>query len=276
MALSLAGVTDHIRHTLGGDPATGTEFTAIANDAGQFLCSSYPWRWLEDQATLLGVTEKEFITLPTGFAELINFAPRGLDARAGSLSATFAGKFFNVSTQEIYDKREIAGEVVTNPTNTSYDTVGTGEFYFAVAYYSAAGTAVPVPRIELFPAPKNSTGATTSHEAADCKMTVVYRRSWTPVSTAASVFVLPTFMEPIYLQCIRAFARGYEEEDIATANARLAEVVSGPLYMTAVQRDSLIETTTLRTIRRSTPTGLAGLAGNAASISEQSGAMGRG
>lgn len=276
MALSLAGVTDHIRHTLGGDPATGTEFTAIANDAGQFLCSSYPWRWLEDQALLQGETTEEFIALPTGFAELINFAPRGLDARAGSISATAAGKFFNVSTQEIYDKREIAGDDVQNPTSATWNAVGAGEFYFAIAYHSTGGTTVPVPRVELFPAPVTSGGSGSSHEPADCKMTIVYRRSWTPVSTAASVFVLPTFMEPIYLQCVRAFARGYEEEDIATANARLAEVVSGPLYMTAVQRDSLVETTTLRTVRRSTPTGLAGLAGNANSISEQSGAMGRG
>ena len=71
-------------------------------------------------------------------------------------------------------------------------------------------------------------------------------------------------MEPLYLQCVRAFTRGYEEEDIATTNARIAEVSNGPLFMTAVQRDSLIEATTLRVVRRNTPTSLAGPMGQVA------------
>ena len=73
---------------------------------------------------------------------------------------------------------------------------------------------------------------------------------------------MPLWCEPLYLQCLRAFARGYEEEDVATTNARLSEVMNGPLFVTAVQRDSLVEATTLRTVRRNAPTALAGLAGN--------------
>ena len=68
-------------------------------------------------------------------------------------------------------------------------------------------------------------------------------------------------MEPLYLQMVRAFTRGYEEEDVATTNARISEVANGPLFMTAVQRDALIEATTLRTVRRSSPTTLAGVGG---------------
>ena len=36
---------------------------------------------------------------------------------------------------------------------------------------------------------------------------------------------------------LRAFARGYEEEDQATLNARLMEVANGPLFAAAVLRD---------------------------------------
>lgn len=263
MALDYDSVTSHIRHTLGGDVSAETNIYDIINNAGDFMASMYPWRWLEDTTTLSGTSGQEWIALPTGFIELINFAPRGLDSRA----STSEGRFYAVSAQEIYDKREVAGDDVQNPTSATWNSIPSGAFYFAIAYYSASGTAVPEPRMELFPCPINSGGSGSQHEAADCKVSIVYRRSWTQVSESSgtgSVFSLPQWMEPLYLQCVRAFTRGYEEEDIATTNARIAEVSNGPLFMTAVQRDSLIEATTLRVVRRNTPTSLAGPMGQAA------------
>jgi hypothetical protein len=276
MALTFDSVTAHIRHTLGGDVSAETDVYDIINNAGDFMASMYPWRWLEETTALTGVNTVEWIALPTGFIELISFAPRGLDSRAATTGSN-SGRFFAVSAQEIYDKREVAGDDVQNPTAATWDSIPEGAFYFAITYYSAAGTAVPVPRMELFPCPVNSGGSGSSHEVSDCKISMVYRRSWTQIQESSgddSVFVLPQWLEPLYLQMIRAFTRGYEEEDIATTNARIAEVAAGPLFMTAVQRDSLIEATTLRVVRRNTPTGLAGLAGNAAQMAQQAGQMG--
>ena len=268
MTLTFDSVTAHIRHTLGGDVSAETDVYDIINNAGDFMASMYPWRWLEETATFQGVSNQNHITLPSGFIELISFAPRGLDSRAD----TAAARFFAVSAQEIWDKREVS---VTGEAAAAYTSVPTGAFYFAIAYYSAAGTAVPVPRMELFPTPHSSHSA-TAHTHTECVGNMIYRRSWTQITestSTGSVFILPQWMEPLYLQMVRAFTRGYEEEDIATTNARIAEVAAGPLFMTAVQRDSLIEATTLRVVRRNTPTGLAGLAGNAAQMAQQAGQM---
>ena len=266
MALTFDSVTSHIRHTLGGDVSAETDVYDIINNAGDFMASMYPWRWLEDTTSLTGVNTQEWIGLPDGFIELISFAPRGLDSRAATTGDN-SGRFFAVSAQEIYDKREVAGDDVQNPTSATWNSIPEGAFYFAIAYYSDSGAAVPVPRMELFPCPVNSGGSGSSHEVADCKVSIVYRRSWTQITASTdtgSVFVLPQWLEPLYLQCVRAFTRGYEEEDIATTNARIAEVTNGPLFMTAVQRDSLIEATTLRVVRRNTPTSLAGPMGQVA------------
>ena len=260
MTLSFDTVTSHIRHTLGGDVASTTDMYRIVNDAGDYMASMHPWRWLEDVKDDVNSTSAlPYILLPAGFVELIGFAPRGLDSRNSVLAAAAAGRFYAVSMQEINDKRESSGDAdMTAPTTGgSYAKVPAATFYFAIAYTNT-GSASPTPRIELFPTPKDSTGSASSHEAVDCKMTIWYRRAWAQVTTPSSVFSLPQWMEPLYLQCVRAFTRGYEEEDLATANARLAEVVAGPLFMVAIQRDSLVESTTLRVVRRDTPVSLAG------------------
>ena len=256
MALDYDSVSAHIRHTLGGDISAELNVLDIINNAGDFMASMYPWRWLEEVVTFQGIHDQSYITLPVGFAELMSFAPRGLDSRAD----VNLGRFYAVSAQEIWDKREVS---IDGSSAGAYTSVPKGAFYFAIAYNSAGGTVTPVPRMELFPTPDSSKTATV-HTHTACVGNMTYRRSWTPITAATStgsVFVCPQFMEPLYLQMVRAFTRGYEEEDVATTNARIGEVANGPLFMTAVQRDALIEATTLRTVRRSTPTALAGVGG---------------
>ena len=262
MALDYDSVSAHIRHTLGGDVSAELNVLDIINNAGDFMASMYPWRWLEEVVTFQGVHNQAHITLPVGFAELMSFAPRGLDSRA----STSLARFYAVSAQEIWDKREVA---VAGDEDAAYTSVPLGAFYFAIAYDSAAGTVTPVPRMEMFPTP-NSGRTSTKHTHTDCVGNMTYRRSWTPITLTTSPFICPQFMEPLYLQMVRAFTRGYEEEDVATTNARISEVANGPLFMTAVQRDSLIEATTLRVVRRNTPTSLAGPMGQAVPQQQQS------
>ena len=258
MAINFDSVTSHIRHTLGGDISSDNDYYSIVNEAGDFMASMFPWRWLEDTAAVVVADDANFSLLPIGFVELLGFAPRGLDSRNSLLPAAAAGRFFAVSMQEITDKRETAPAAQTHVD--TYATVANGTFYIAIAYTNS-GSAVPVPRLEVFPTPSTN-GDASLHGDDDCKLTIWYRRAWGQISTPSTIFSLPQWMEPLYLQCVRAITRGYEEEDIATANSRLSEVASGPLFITAVQRDSLIESTTLRVVRRDTPTGLANLAIN--------------
>tara|TARA_R100000458_G_C8278389_1_gene254498 strand:- start:10761 stop:11564 length:804 start_codon:yes stop_codon:yes gene_type:complete len=259
MTLTFDTVTAHIRHTLGGDVAASNDLYAIINDAGDYMASMHPWRWLEDvDSSLTGADNVHWIALPTGFVELTGFAPRGVDSQSSNLADAAKGVFYSVSMQEINDKREQAGEALNAHTSTTYNTVPNGAFYFAVNYTNS-GTGVPQPRLELFPTPRTTANGNDSfHGVDDCKLTVAYRMSWAQVTTPSSVFSLPQWMEPLYLQCVRAVARGYEEEDLATVNARLSEVANGPMFQVAVQRDSLIESTTVRVTRRNSPVSLAG------------------
>ena len=100
MTLTFDSVTSHIRHTLGGDVASSTDLYRIVNDAGDYMATMHPWRWLEDVKDDVNATsELPYILLPSGFIELLGFAPRGLDSRNSLLDADAAGKFYAVSMQ---------------------------------------------------------------------------------------------------------------------------------------------------------------------------------
>ena len=262
MAVTFDSAMSHIRHSLGGDISAETDAYDIMNNSGDFMASLYPWRWLEHTQTLTDSSTpagariaddgQQVDLTDLDFVELISFSPRGLDSRA----TTANGVWYAVGLQEILDKREVVGD---GTQAAAYTSVPSGAFYFAIAYDSDAGTVVPKPVMEIFPTVDDSD---STHTTAKAEMTMTYRKGWKSVSTPTSTFVMPLWCEPLYLQCVRAFARGYEEEDVATTNARLSEVMNGPLLVTAVQRDSLVEATTLRTVRRNAPTALAGLAGH--------------
>lgn len=250
MALTFDAVRAHIRNTLGGDISAENDVYDIINNAGDFMASMYPWRWLENTEIVTITGTGQYSLSGLNFVELISYSPRGAD----STVTTANGAFYHVSMQEILDKRE-----TTADNAALMAAVPAGAFYFTIAYDSNNGAAAATPKLEVAPYPTGSGG---THDAAIGKITLTYRRAWNTITATTSTFVLPAWMEPLYIQCVRAFARGYEEEDLATSNRRLQEVMVSPLVDGAIERDSLIESTTQRVVRRSKPTSLAGLAGN--------------
>ena len=258
MAINFDSASSHIRHALGGDVSNSIDVYSIINDAGDYMASMHPWRWLEDTYLMDSTSTEHWINLPTGFVELIAYAPRGIDSRRSALSGTAAaGYFYAVSQQELNDKREATTTALGSYGTTEYALVEDGAFYFAIQY-QYSNTAVPVARAEIFPTPINGSGAASEHHSDDCAFTIAYRMAWPQITTPSTVFIIPQWMEPLYLQCLRAVARGYEEEDGGTVSARLNEIANGPLFAVAVQRDSLFESTTLRVTRRDHPALLAG------------------
>lgn len=86
----------------------------------------------------------------------------------------------------------------------------------------------PVQRLEIWPEPSaNETAA----------LTIIYRSSWRDIDNDSDFLRVPSWCEALYLQLLRAFARGYEEEDDGSLSARLMEVAGGPLFIAAVDRD---------------------------------------
>ena len=225
MALTYDTVASHVRHTLGGELSPDIDLLAVINEAGHYMASMHPWRWLEAAETLGTITSGSTTDLPTDFVELISYTPRGSDSRVTG------SKAYLVSPHELEDMRNASG---TLPLNTTY---------FAVVHTTsgATSTVAPYPVIDVY---ANGTTPTIK---------IRYRRGWTKINNDGDTFLVPDWVEPLYLQCVRAYARGYEEEDVASMNARLGEIRQGAQFAAAAQRDSLSESTTLRVMHTHTP-----------------------
>jgi hypothetical protein len=112
--------------------------------------------------------------------------------------------------------------------NTMVITPGDGTF--AVAH-TDTGTVSgpPLPRLDIWPEPGTS-------EAVGLR--VYYRSGWMRVTGDNVMLRLPEWLESLYLQVVRAFARGYERESDAGADQRIASIAQGPLMAAAKLRDS--------------------------------------
>ena len=210
MALTVQECSAHIEHTLAGEISPEIGVVSTINRAGDFFATAYPWRWLEGRSSAVGTTAgQDYTTLPSDLRELV-----GWQATAGLVQ-----RLEITSLQSLIDRR--TNEVFT----TSW------HYWGAITHRVGASGGVE-PILELWPTP----GST----AADV-FTIFYRAGWTDVANDTDVLAIPDYTEAPYLQILRAFARGYEEEDVASLDTRLGEVVAGPLFLSAVTRDSLIQ-----------------------------------
>lgn len=106
-------------------------------------------------------------------------------------------------------------------------TIG-GGYCGAIAFGQPITGGAPVPRLELWPAPQ---------ENDPNAFLLQYRAKWATVDDDTLALSLPTHVEGLYLTLLRAFARGYEEEDQATLSQRLAEIEQGPVFASARKHD---------------------------------------
>lgn len=117
-------------------------------------------------------------------------------------------------------------------------TMATPGYYYATIVQPAKlkGTVGentrPYPRLELWPAPSVNENAA---------LQIVYRRGWHGVSNPVDIIPIPEWTHSLFLECCRAFALGWEEADIATADQRLVLIAQGPLFSSAIARDAAIQ-----------------------------------
>lgn len=110
------------------------------------------------------------------------------------------------------------------------DSVPTSGSYFmaALSFGQLAASGVPVPRLEFWP---DITTADTE------KFRLSYRAGWKAITSDGQTLAIPAHTEALFIALLRAFARGYEEEDQATLSRRLADVEAGPVFMAARKYD---------------------------------------
>ena len=84
------------------------------------------------------------------------------------------------------------------------------------------------PRLDIYPTP--------SSDVTD-GLTLYFRRGWGALEGDNDLVSIPSYIESLYLQIVRAFARGYERESEADVSQRLSVIAGGPLVLAARQRD---------------------------------------
>jgi hypothetical protein len=210
MTLTAARCLAHIEHTLAGRLSPELAGLDVLNEAGEWLCNAHPWEWLQSaSASLDFVQDQNFVALPTNIYDLtaINMT-NGLQVGFELTSLPF---IIDRRTQEI--------------GNTLY-------FWGRVHYHQVAGGEEPIPVLELWPAP---TSAQTD------AITIFYRAGWTKITGDTAKVPVPSWMDSVVIQCVRAFARGYEEEDEERMETRLDTLASSSLWRAATLRDGALQ-----------------------------------
>lgn len=204
MALSVMECAGYARRRLGGEPSV--PILSLCNWAGDYLVNVHPWGWLEQPpASLNLVAGQRHIALPANFGRALG-KPR---ANNGSLVALEWATMDEVASLR------------------SAESVSQWCFYGAIAW-RADDRGLLRPRIEL------SAEIQTTQTAA---FLLSYSAAWSEPESDSSVLSMPTWIEPLYLEILFAYAQGHDDHDQAQLSARLAEIEIGPLYAAARRRD---------------------------------------
>lgn len=213
MTLTLARCENHVQHTLRtGAVSSELSVLELVNLAGQRLVGMHPWRWLDRSGSLTTVTAQEYVDLST----LIGF-----QSIYGAVYTDGASTWIKpIDMMGLLELR-----TTTSGTRTSH--------YSIVNTITTAG--VLTPTMQITPTP--SLGVAN---AIKC----YYRAGWqVPLTTAEdqAKIAVPVFMEGMFLQVLRAHARGYEEEDEGTLQARMNEIKTSADFLDAVRVDSMLQ-----------------------------------
>ena len=158
------------------------------------------------------------IRLPSDFGNIIDIQPTvGL---VNSFNLTDASFINQLRTNEVSVGNFRYWGCVTRGMNYDSDgtpTSGVGDW-----------------RLEIYPTPTVSTVNA---------LTMFYRAGWTAVSSDTVLIPVPDYCESLFRMLVRAFARGYEEDDVASLHQRLMEIEKSPMFVHAKRRDGDMQNT---------------------------------
>jgi hypothetical protein len=281
MVLTAKHLMDHIRHTLGGgDLSSNIDAVGILNQAGEHLHSMHTWKWAEGRTALLDLrgtitgtaatwtNSTLTLTLASSFTDY-TFV-EGDEIQITSGTDVTAG-FYTVASRTSANAIVLSESIGTNSTDVAFtlqpysidlpDDVrdiiaiqgsnsleqhitltskkevlevrersepNNVHWYAAISYVGSP----PTPILEIAPgAGANETGA----------FRLFYRSRWAHMTADDTQIDVPTFVEALFVQIVRAFARGYEREDAGSLDARLTEIERGPVFRSAKRSDGNIQ-----------------------------------
>lgn len=208
--LTLADLRLELTHALdGGTPAAQLDQDKIINEAGRYLFSMHSWVWTQRPPVNLAFTAGDSsINLPDDFGEMI-------DVRSGTTSVqmTTIGHLAEM----------LSAGVVSSGTS--------GGFWGAIIFPNvepAASAAAPR-RWQLHVVPQVGTTQT---------MTLWYRGRWEPLNQDTDIAAIPVFAQSLLKQLVRAFARGYEHDQLLEM---LEKVQQSQFFQNARREDGSVQ-----------------------------------
>lgn len=185
MAKNLAYYIDLLEQSVGGRIDSRQDKVQLINDAGEYLCSMHPWKFLyRPPADLDFVADQAYITtaegLPSDVREVIHIdVPNSLDT--------------TVQLASLKEVLYFRGSALDDPFR----------YYAALVFTDQSSTTVTQqPRLELWPTPNTNTSGALKLE---------YRAGWTVMDDTTdynSVPNLPLAMEPLFTSLLQVYARG--------------------------------------------------------------------
>lgn len=205
MTLTLAQARSLIEATLGGAPETAG-VSAIINAAGNAFYAMHEWEWLLRPTADLGTTQDQaYIDLPSDF---------------GRLEAVLSSSRLEIT--ELVTPREL----IRWRRGDHYEPRG---YVAAIETYNNAGALQK--RLGLYPTP--------SATDADA-LQIAYYAGWTAIADAtngSTVLPIDPSCEGLFLDVLAAFAKGIEEDDIASISERITMIKRSDLFADAVATD---------------------------------------
>ncbi len=195
MTITLTQCEDLILHTLDASELPGEiPYTDIVNRAGTWLYNAHAWSWLFKRGTLTG-------TVGLNYASL------------SSLGATQVENVWFANNLSRWARRTTLDHIVTiRAANVSNNE----PVFWALGWRDLSNVMTRVIEFDY------------AFVAADV-MTIQYRQTWALPMVNGNIQV-PMEWEGMFIQAIRSYARGYQEEDVASLDQRMnALQVSGEM-----------------------------------------------
>lgn len=207
MAITVLEAERHVHHALMGAVHPDLSLRDIVNRAGSLFVGLHPWQWLRRRSAQLDLIQGQtYIVLPSDFASLT----------AIQYTNGLVNQFERASLSAILSLRH-ASRVPQNPT------------YYDFAWLAPVnGPMTQVLELSIIPG-SNDVGA----------VTIYYDAGWRVAQDDHDHLAIAPVpgMEVLYLEVLRAVARGWEEDDDASMSARIAEIKASPIFLAAARAD---------------------------------------
>lgn len=128
----------------------------------------------------------------------------------------------------LYDVELVSLNQILRNRTSQIEVTTAWDYQAAVSY---AGTP-KVPILEIWPNPSSDQiGA----------WTVFYRSRWSQVTDDQTIISIPEFVESLFLRLVRAYAKGYERDNVEPLEVLLERIESGREFKAAVRSDGMVQ-----------------------------------